>query len=187
MNADRKAELLIEKYAPHADKYFFNTLAGASHRNPDRTSRKRIIDECDAGDRLWLEPDPENKFDTNAVKVTNLYDEQLGFLQARTAAEVSRDPISGRIGWVCFLAHHNLHPETFKVVGATLLLIRLTPEATALGSNLFKKAEVKVGATEPLQDEAKLIQPVPMAPEVMATKNDVRVNPLRRWIMKIFG
>jgi hypothetical protein len=131
------ADRLVEKYAPYCEKQFFNNLAGATHRNADRTSRVRIIGETDPGDELELVPDSENRYDANAIGVFNQLGEQLGFLQAWTAREVARDLREERREWVCFLAHHNFHPETDKLVGATLLLISLSKESKAAGCALF--------------------------------------------------
>ena len=125
------ADDLIASCAPYMEKHFFNKIAGASHRNSDGTSRKRIIGECDPGDELELVPEPDNEFDPNAVAVRNQYGKQLGLLQAWTAKEVSRDILKGHRRWICYLAHRNLHPETDKVVGATLLLFCLSEESAS--------------------------------------------------------
>jgi hypothetical protein len=137
------ADDLIASFSPYTEKHFFNKVAGASHRNSDRTSRKRIIGECDPGDELELVPEPNNKFDANAVAVCNQNGEQLGFLEARTAKEVSRDILKERRRWFCYLAHHNLHPETEKVVGATLLLFCLSKESAASGFALEEQKRVQ--------------------------------------------
>jgi hypothetical protein len=115
---------IIKRLEPFCDKSFYNKIAGATHRNPDGTNRKRIIEDVAAGAWLQLIPQPDNEFDANAVAVCNLYDGQLGFLEAHTAAEVAKDLASGKREWVCHLAHHNHHPETYKVVGATFILFR---------------------------------------------------------------
>lgn len=70
---------------------FHTKVVGVSHRNRDRRSRQKIIREsCSVGDRLTLIPEPENKFDENAIGVWTRDGQQVGYLSseiARVAAE----------------------------------------------------------------------------------------------------
>jgi HIRAN domain len=75
---------------------FFSKIAGVTHDNADGTSRQAIISRCNVGERLVLQPEPDNSFDPNAVKVLRTNGEQLGFLGARLAAELQPYLIAGQ-------------------------------------------------------------------------------------------
>src|SRR5665213_1299680 len=108
---------------------FYVTLAGTSHRNADGTSRTTAIKRCEIGEFLSLVHDSENPFDSNAIAVMN-EERQLGFLPAQVAAETVRDMKRG-IRHLGILSHTNHHPETDRVVGAVILLVKLRPRPTA--------------------------------------------------------
>lgn len=120
-------DLLIEELTPISETYFFNTIAGTSHRNDDGTSRCRLIAQCDSGDSLQLVHDALNAYDGNAIEVLNEDDEQLGYLNRHTAEEVARNLSRKRKLYLCYLVRQNIHPETERVVGATIILFRIPP------------------------------------------------------------
>jgi single-stranded-DNA-specific exonuclease len=54
--------------------------------------RQEIIKQCKVGDRIWLEPEPDNQYDPNAVKVmveTSLMQEVIGYIPRRESERVS--------------------------------------------------------------------------------------------------
>jgi hypothetical protein len=65
---------------------FFTKIAGVSHRNSNRTSRQAIIGRCHVGEDLQLVREPDNSFDSNAIKVLRSNGEQLGYIPASNAA-----------------------------------------------------------------------------------------------------
>ena len=70
---------------------FHAKVVGVSHKNPDGSSRQKIIGRCRVGERLFLIPEPANPYDPEAVKVCRQNGEQVGYLEAiRTAGEISR-------------------------------------------------------------------------------------------------
>lgn len=74
------------------------TVAGVNFKNADGSSRTSIIERMSNNDEIYLERDPENKYDSNAVKVCVLMDgekKQIGFLERRIAAEVSHRMLMG--------------------------------------------------------------------------------------------
>lgn len=108
------------------DKFFYSKVAGASHRNPDRTSRTRVIAECSVFENLELRPEPNNQFDANAMAICRkTTGEQLGYLEARLAEEVSRDFRKFGPCWLALFCHPNHHPETGKIAGAVIYMLRL--------------------------------------------------------------
>jgi hypothetical protein len=58
---------------------FLEQLAGASHKNPDNTSRQRLLRNCQPHERLVFEHEIWGQH-PNATKVCRLNGEQLGYL-----------------------------------------------------------------------------------------------------------
>ena len=54
--------------------------------------------------------------------------EQLGYIEAELAAEITADRAKHGPRWMAVLRHKNFSPETGKVAGATIYLIRLSDE-----------------------------------------------------------
>ena len=117
---------LAQAFGSQVNKWFFAKVAGVSRENWDGVARAAVIEECEEGDLLELVREPDNSYDSNAVMVLRRPDgAQLGYLDQRAAAEVSQDTGRGRFIWLAILAHHNFHPDTNAVVGATIALARL--------------------------------------------------------------
>ncbi len=115
---------IVAKYG--CDKHFYAKIAGASHPNANGSSRTQAIAHCRPIDLLELRPEPENPFDSNAIAVLRQDGgEQLGYLEARLAEEVSWDLRSDRAAWMVVFRHADHHPETGRVVGAVIYILRL--------------------------------------------------------------
>ena len=69
-------------------------VAGVTHRNSDGSSRQKILkrmqEEYYEGDLLYLESEPENPYDENAIKVMNAEDEQIGYLSRDLAKTLAK-------------------------------------------------------------------------------------------------
>jgi hypothetical protein len=63
-------------------------IVGESFENDDGSSRQSEIKRGNAGEPVTLERDPENKYDSNCVKVVSVRGVQIG--------NISRDD-----GWIC--------------------------------------------------------------------------------------
>jgi hypothetical protein len=129
--ADREFEAIILKNVPESirDKAFYTKIVGVKHSNPDGTHRSRLLAESVAFETLDLRLEPENKFDTNAIAVCrNDTGEQLGYLDARLAAEVTADCRKRGERWLAVFRHKDYHPETSRVVGGVIYLICLSEE-----------------------------------------------------------
>ncbi len=64
-------------------------VVGVSHSNADGTSRQEIIRrEVAEEDPLFLELEPDNEFDPNAVKVLSKEKNQIGYLKTELAEQV---------------------------------------------------------------------------------------------------
>lgn len=147
-------ESIIATWAPISEKYFYSRVAGSSYRNTDGTLRRRIIRDCYPGEKLELVREPDNAYDPHAVAICNQDGEQLGYLEARTALEVSRHWSIEEIPlWVCYLVHHNHHPETDKVVGAVILLFRISPQLAAASQAKYEEEQRLEAAEKEARDQ----------------------------------
>jgi hypothetical protein len=118
---------LIDKSG--CERHFYTTVAGPSHPNPDGTSRTGIISRCKVAETIELRPEPENPFGHDAMAFHRLTTgEQLGYLNKELSPEVAGDFRKYGPCWLGILRRHNHHPETGKVVGATICLLRLPTE-----------------------------------------------------------
>lgn len=68
---------------------FFTKVAGVSRRNADGGERQEIIKRCRVGDKLDLIREPDNPHDAYAVKVCRQTGEQIGYIPAHLAREIS--------------------------------------------------------------------------------------------------
>ena len=127
---ERFEEVIAEAYRDRIEHSFYTTIAGVSHRNDDRTSRRSAICKCDELDEIFLVHDVENKFSKHAIKVLTRNGQQLGFLPDRTAADVLRRAANDGQVAVRF-RHHNHHPDTGEIVGGTILILYLRPASEA--------------------------------------------------------
>ncbi|XOV90837.1 MAG: HIRAN domain-containing protein [Bacteroidota bacterium] len=64
-------------------------VVGVSHTNEDGTPRQTIITrEVEENDLLTLEPEPNNPYDPNAVKVLSKNGNQIGYLKKEVAEQI---------------------------------------------------------------------------------------------------
>jgi hypothetical protein len=64
------------------NRVFYMQVHGIKFENEDGTSRQKIIKDCHEGEELVLVPEPDNRFDSDAVKVCRENGEQLGYWPA---------------------------------------------------------------------------------------------------------
>ena len=83
----------IEEIVSVTSSSFFSKIAGVSYKNDNGTERQKILrkmkNEGCKGEKLYLQLDPNNQYDKNAVKVLNQDNEQLGYLKHDVAMEIS--------------------------------------------------------------------------------------------------
>lgn len=77
-------------------RHFFLQVHGIYHRNADGSSRQKIIRSCGPGDPLVLVPEPENKYDPDAIKVCRPDGTQLGYVPSGHSSKLSNELA---IGW----------------------------------------------------------------------------------------
>jgi len=65
--------------------------------------RQEVIARLQMGDRVWLEREPFNRFDVNAIKVTRNSGEQIGYISRHLASSLAplmdrlNSPIRGKV------------------------------------------------------------------------------------------
>lgn len=69
-------------------QHFFTKVVGVTHSNDDGSNRQTIIATCMPAEKLILEHDESNRFDPNAVRVSRMNGQQIGFLREELAEEV---------------------------------------------------------------------------------------------------
>lgn len=70
-------------------RHFFTKVVGVTHKNPDGSNRQRYIESCSLREELRLAPEPDNRYDSDAVKVCRATGQQLGYLDSVLASEVA--------------------------------------------------------------------------------------------------
>lgn len=118
---------LKKRYGERIQPLFHQYVAGVSHLNRDRTRRTTIIKRCTPLEALRLVPEPDNPVDPKAVAVCRSDGTQLGYLPARCAAELHDEVGGPQSSLMAIFKHHNLHPETGRVVGCVILLAQIAP------------------------------------------------------------
>lgn len=116
-----------DSFADVLNHGYYTTIAGTSHRNDDRTSRRRVIRECERGELLFLVSEPENPYDVNAVRICRKNGDQLGYVPARSAQEMKGWERRGFL-WLAIFRRPTISPETGKVAGAVVLLLCVHPK-----------------------------------------------------------
>jgi HIRAN domain. len=69
-------------------KTFFTKVAGVTKRNRDGEPRQDLINNCRIGEPVELVPEPDNRYDRNAVAVY-VRGDQIGYLSAGVAASLA--------------------------------------------------------------------------------------------------
>lgn len=96
-------------------------VVGVSRHNDDGSSRQEIIQaEVEEGDPLYLEAEPDNPHDPQAVKVLSKRHHQIGYLKRTLAVEVKpaldhKTEVIARATWV--------NGEEIKGVGIRIELV----------------------------------------------------------------
>jgi hypothetical protein len=65
-------------------------VVGIDYPNPDKSSRRFELLQCDPGEPVMLRPEPRNRHDPRAVGVWSARDVQIGYLAAERAGWIGR-------------------------------------------------------------------------------------------------
>ena len=101
---------------------FKTKIVGVKHKNPDGTSRQKILSHCQVGEQLFLIRDPDNPVDENAVKICREDGTQIGFLSEFRAAQVA--PVLDR-GFVYAVTIQDLNQGPSGEIGCNLSLVTM--------------------------------------------------------------
>lgn len=113
---------------PEADKLIFSKVAGVAHRNRNSSDRQKILERCTVGEELRLVPEPDNRFDPNAVAIYRGNGEQLGYLGRRLAEEMHGWMNKGEHWSAVLMEVTGIDKGT---LGANIALVRKKPESTS--------------------------------------------------------
>lgn len=113
-------------FGPIIDDVFPSKIAGASHANPDGSSRVAVLAKCTPLEIFDLIPEPENPFDPKAVAI-RLHEtgEQVGYLPERAAHDLLPQMDEPGFRWFAVLHQFNLSPETQELVSANIIVARM--------------------------------------------------------------
>jgi hypothetical protein len=123
------------------DRYFHTKIAGAKFPNDDGSNRAAYIRRCKPLEPLVIQWDKGNPHDYYAKIVRRQSGEQLGFLLRGIAEEIHSDFSVPGVTWLGIFKSTNHHPDTGQVVGAVILLARMTPEKRAQAEKKIADAE----------------------------------------------
>lgn len=119
---DRRIEEAISRY-PAFDEHFYSKVRGVTHENPDGSSRQEIIKRCRIGELLELVPEPDNPVDKNALALRRNTREQVGYVSAEIAKELSGD-ISRGTCWFAMVTGLTGNYRTRHGLNIALLRVR---------------------------------------------------------------
>src|SRR4051812_41830222 len=100
--------------------HFFSKVAGISHQNGDGSQRQAIASACRMGEKLTLDSEPDNTVDANAIRVLRDNGEQLGYLGASVAEDVTVKAAKG-YRYAVFVA--NVTGGNDKSLGCNLVIV----------------------------------------------------------------
>jgi hypothetical protein len=116
---------VLEK-CKNVERLFYSKLAGASYPNLDGSSRMAVLEQCEPGEELKLKTGTAPQY-PDSIAVCRKDGSQLGYLESLLAGEVKRNMASGG-RWRCFLQRPTFAPDSKKLVGAALCMVRLEDE-----------------------------------------------------------
>ena len=98
----------------------FTKVAGVTFPNRDGSSRQEIIQRCCSHEQPYLEPEPDNPADPNAIRVVRETGEQLGYLPAALAEGVAH---GFQDGWsyVAFVSSVFTPDDAYNTYGLAVL------------------------------------------------------------------
>ena len=108
---------------------FYTKLAGVSKKNEDGRHRQEVIEEdLYEGLDLYLEREPDNAYDSNAVAVfTSAYGDQVGYLNGKVAEEIA--PLMDR-GQLVTCQVSEITGDYDQTRGVNVLITKYTPNKT---------------------------------------------------------
>ncbi|QIZ66660.1 HIRAN domain-containing protein [Geobacillus subterraneus] len=143
-------------------------IVGVTRKNEDGTSRQELIAECYEGEELFLEREPDNEHDPNAISVWNEHWEQLGYINKDLASRLAPQMDKG-MRVACFVTAVTGGYDD-KSYGCNIKLI-LDPEE---GDNKFINESKPNSFVYPINN--KPINNKETAMDVTNTNQDTRIH-----------
>jgi hypothetical protein len=107
-------------------KHFFTKVVGVTNKNEDGSSRQTVIARCRPLEKLVLVHEDENPVDSNAIAVRRQNGEQMGYLAAKLAAEVTENDRQG-YRYAAFITAITGGNEDHPIRGVNLVMIVAEP------------------------------------------------------------
>ncbi|WP_339171170.1 HIRAN domain-containing protein [Anoxybacillus sp. FSL W8-1294] len=140
-------------------------IVGVTRKNEDGTSRQELIAECYEGEELFLEREPDNEHDPNAISVWNEYGEQLGYINKDLASKLAPQMDKG-MRVACFVTAVTGGDD--KSYGCNIKLV-LNPEET---DNIATKKNTHINSVYSITKE--------QTPDVKNTVNEKDVKKTKK-------
>lgn len=147
-------------------------VVGVTRDNDDGTSRQEIINELSEYDFLVLERDPQNYYDTNAIKVLTDDNRQIGYLGQRLAEELAPLMDAGQEIECELKEVTGLDQDT---QGVNIEITVYTPEETR---EMYEQIEQRIKQRTAAK---KNIKPIKHKPQVMVINSDKSFIALVVW------
>jgi len=95
---------------------FFSKIVGTTFV----TNSYELMSNLGSGDKLLLQREPNNKYDSNAIAVLNTDSKKLGHIPKDTAVELSRHIDNGK-QWQCYVSEITGHQ--YQNLGCNIKII----------------------------------------------------------------
>lgn len=142
LTAAERAALVDRKVAELEGELIFSKVAGVTKRNKSGPGRQKLLRELEGYGESWakftLEPEPANRYDPNAVKVIDMFGDQLGYVNERMAAEMARSRAKGD-QWECYFVEITGGYEPGISFGCNIALLRWNPGFVARPHGDFER------------------------------------------------
>ncbi len=93
--------VLARRMGPHITGHFFTKVVGITFKNEDGIIGQDLIPHCKQLDFLKLVPEPDNPYDRDAISVRLEDGRRIGYLNRRTAQEITSDIQRGAVWLAC--------------------------------------------------------------------------------------
>jgi len=107
------------------DRLYYSRVAGIVARNPDGTDRQTIASQLEPLSPLALQPEPDNRFDPNAIALVHRQHGTVGYIPRDTAEWLAKSLKNET--WVALVREVRAVSATGPI-GMVVVLARLKPK-----------------------------------------------------------
>lgn len=148
----------VTEVEPPPPIHYFTKVAGVSHGN-----RQKIIRQCTLWELLLLDSEEDNKKDPNAIRVIRANGQQLGYISAEFAPEISKKARSGYSFGVYIAGLTGGEPGK-PTRGVNLLIVELPPGRTQSEATTYLKELIASGEFSDRDAPPRVYDPADVAP-----------------------